>query len=111
MLKRYVLCVEAYSPCAGLSGRADTEVLGRGESPRLSRYHSVFCRISGRGCSNTQSSLEDHIDLRGTYWSYSKVPFKHSLIAFESHELDDIAVRMFNSTLVYTGLESVGLYN
>jgi len=41
-------------------------------------------------------------------WSFTKIPFKTSLLAKQSHEMEDIAVRMFNSSLVYTGLEISG---
>ena len=75
-----------------------------------------FCRLSGRargpdrGGSGTNSGEQDEMDVRGAFWSFSKVPFKHSLLAYESHEMEDVAIRMFNSTLVYAGIESAGNY-
>ena len=71
-------------------------------------------RLSGRACgpdrggSGASTSDQDEMDVRGTFWSFSKVPFKHSLLAYESHEMEDVAIRMFNSTLVYAGIESAG---
>ena len=78
----------------------------------------MFCvfRLSGRACGpdrsgpGTNSGEQDDTDVRGAFWSYSKVPFKHSLLAYESHEMEDVAIRMFNSTLVYAGIESAGNY-
>jgi len=46
--------------------------------------------------------------LHSGHWTFSKVPFKTSLIAGQSHEFEDISVRMFNSSLVYSGLELSG---
>ena len=74
--------------------------------PRISRYRSLFCRLSGRACAPDRG--DDEIDVRSPFWTFSRTPFRRSLMSFESHELEDVSVRMFNSTLVYTGLESVG---
>ena len=41
-------------------------------------------------------------------WSFTKSAFKTSLLESSSHELEDVAARMFNSTLVYAGLETSG---
>ena len=78
-------------------------------------------RISGRNCrssSRTQNGSEspgasDADDLgdaalHSSHWTFSKVPFKTSLIAGQTHEFEDISVRMFNSALVYSGLELSG---
>jgi len=46
--------------------------------------------------------------LHSGHWTFSKVPFKTSLMAGQTHEFEDISVRMFNSALVYTGLELSG---
>ena len=46
--------------------------------------------------------------LHSAHWTFSKLPFKTSLIAGQSHEFEDISVRMFNSSLVYSGLELSG---
>ena len=74
-------------------------------------------RISGRNCRSSSraqsgsespgaSDLDDLSDavLHSGHWTFSKIHFKTSLIAGQSHEFEDIAVRMFNSGLVYTGL-------
>jgi len=78
-------------------------------------------RISGRNCrssSRTRNGSESpgaaDVDdlgdaaLHSAHWTFSKVPFKTSLIAGQTHEFEDISVRMFNSSLVYTGLELSG---
>ena len=57
--------------------------------------------------------MSDTDDLRDAalhsgHWAFSKIPFKTSLITGQSHEFEDISVRMFNSTLVYSGLEITG---
>jgi len=56
------------------------------------------------------SDMDDLGDasLHSGHWAFSKVPFKTSLIAGQSHEFEDISVRMFNSSLVYSGLEISG---
>ena len=41
-------------------------------------------------------------------WSFTRAPFKTSILDGISHELEDVCTRMFNSTLVYVGLESSG---
>lgn len=51
---------------------------------------------------------EDDVDVHSSYWSFTRTPFKTSLLHFETHEMEDVAARMFNSTLVYSGLESAG---
>ena len=51
---------------------------------------------------------EDEVDVHSPYWSFTRQPFKTSLLNFDDHALEDISARMFNSTLVYTGLESAG---
>jgi len=48
------------------------------------------------------------MDMQCSRWLFSKVPFKTSLMHFDSHELEDVSARMFNSTLVYARLESSG---
>lgn len=70
-----------------------------------------FFRISGRNCTGSSRhdqdlEMEDFSEIaQCSYWMFSKMPFKTSLLAGQSHEIEDVAVRMFNSTLVYTGLE------
>jgi len=56
------------------------------------------------------SDMDDLGDasLHSGHWTFSKVPFKTSLIAGQTHEFEDISVRMFNSSLVYSGLEISG---
>jgi hypothetical protein len=84
------------------------------------------CRISGRNCSSLTrhnatgsesrrmsdgaESSEHAMDamVHGPQWAFTKIPFKTSLLAGQSHETEDIAVRMFNSSLVYSGLEFSG---
>ena len=50
------------------------------------------------------------LDVQLSRWLFSKVPFKSSLMLLNSHELEDISARMFNSTLVYTKLETTGTW-
>lgn len=77
--------------------------------------HIDSARISGRNCSSSSHHDDDEEDFseiaQGSYWTFSKIPFKTSLLAGQSHEVEDISVRMFNSTLVYTGLELSGRLN
>ena len=89
----------------------------------------LSCRISGRatcifsrhhhqtssGDNRRQRSQEVDGDeslsscsLLSPYWLFSRCPFRTSLLANQPHEVEDTAVRMFNSTLVYTGLELSG---
>ena len=75
----------------------------------------LFLRRSGRACGpdrggsgSATGDTDDIHDERGAFWSFSKVPFKHSLLTYDSHEMEDVAIRMFNSTLVYAGIESAG---
>ena len=50
------------------------------------------------------------MDMQCSRWLFSKVPFKTSLMQFDSHELEDVSARMFNSTLVYARIESSSMY-
>lgn len=95
----------------------DTEIWSSKKDKFHLRLSSLFnFRISGRNC--TSSSRHDHeLELEDfneiaqcSHWMFSKLPFKTSLLAGQSHEVEDVAVRMFNSTLVYTGLELSSMF-
>jgi len=82
--------------------------------------------ISGRNCGSLSRQhrsrsdspgIAEDVDAReqanqamvhGSHWAFTKVPFKTSLLAGQTHDIEDIAVRMFNSSLVYCGLEFSG---
>ena len=68
---------------------------------------------SGRGDEASEDeeagvSLLDEAEAFSGIWSFTKTPFKSSLLASSTHEMEDVAARMFNSTLVYAGLETSG---
>ncbi len=71
---------------------------------------STVLRLGGRNAPERAipAGNEDEMDLKGSYWTFSKLPFKQSLLSYDSCELEDVAIRMFNSTLVYAGIESSG---
>ena len=56
--------------------------------------------------SDRLGESEGENDFKTDYWSFSKAPLKHSLMHFESSEFQDMAVIMFNLSLIYAGLES-----
>ena len=70
----------------------------------------VICRLSSRYC-RLGGQQEVDMDVQLSRWLFSKVPFKSSLMLLNSHELEDISARMFNSTLVYTKLETTGTWS
>ncbi len=70
----------------------------------------MLIRLGSRNASERAVTVanDEEMDLKGSYWTFSKLPFKQSLLALDSCELEDVAIRMFNSTLVYAGIESSG---
>jgi hypothetical protein len=58
------------------------------------------------GAETSDHSID--VMVHSPQWAFTKIPFKTSLLAGQSHETEDIAVRMFNSSLVYSGLEFSG---
>jgi len=65
--------------------------------------------MGGVGADDGEAAPDDVDEVvQCGHWAFSKVPFKTSLVAGQSHEVEDVSVRMFNSTLVYTGLELSG---
>lgn len=58
------------------------------------------------GAEASENSLDAVV--HSPQWAFTKIPFKTSLLAGQSHEIEDISVRMFNSALVYSGLEFSG---
>ncbi|CAH1792132.1 unnamed protein product [Owenia fusiformis] len=69
------------------------------------RFHRTqFDKISMPGASNVRLS-----HFKPPFWSSSKTEMRQSLMLFESQELEDVAVKMFNSSLIYAGIETGGL--
>ncbi|ELU17223.1 hypothetical protein CAPTEDRAFT_210514 [Capitella teleta] len=92
----------------------ESQVVRRQSQEGLGLFRSALNKLSGRNCSSSTSSSGGHEDpgeelSEGSIWSFTKTPFKTSLSTFTSPELTDVAARMFNSTLVYTGLESAAV--
>ncbi|XP_074662295.1 pleckstrin homology domain-containing family H member 2-like [Tubulanus polymorphus] len=48
----------------------------------------------------------DDCEFKVSYWSYQKSPLRQSLSSFRDSDLEEIAVKMFNSTLIYAGLDN-----
>lgn len=44
-----------------------------------------------------------------SYWSYSKTPLKQSLTVVLEPGLEELAVKMFNSILIFSGIEESGM--
>lgn len=43
-----------------------------------------------------------------SYWSYSKVALKQSLTAMQDPTVEDLALKVFNSILIYSGVVDAG---
>ena len=68
-------------------------------------------RISSRNCGTGRRSDAEQDDIAvSSFWFFSRSPMKSALTKCVSHEMEDVAVRMSNSTLVYTGFESTGTH-
>lgn len=81
---------------------------------RLSARHCSSRRCPGDPIDVTaDQSLDDATqnDVTVGQWVFSRAALRTSLLAGLGSELEDIAVRMFNSALVYTELETSGLYH
>ena len=77
------------------------------------RSDTVINDSADSACLTEITSSEEDILLNdsqafSSMWSFTKSAFKTSLLESSSHELEDVAARMFNSTLVYAGLETSG---
>ena len=45
-----------------------------------------------------------------SYWSYSKVALKQSLTAMQDPSVEELALKVFNSILIYSGVIDAGNY-
>ena len=64
---------------------------------------SILFRFGGSSSSPAREEADED-----NFWSFSRMPFQKTLTPFRLHEWEDTAVRMFNSSLVYAGIESLG---
>ena len=44
-----------------------------------------------------------------SYWSYSKVALKQSLTAMQDPSVEELALKVFNSILIYSGVIDAGM--
>ena len=65
-------------------------------------------RFTRKGSESLSDSDDDSSFFKESYWSFSKTPFRQALLALDSRDHDDIAIRIFNSSLVYAGIEAAG---
>ncbi|KAK3585200.1 hypothetical protein CHS0354_027488 [Potamilus streckersoni] len=73
-------------------------------------FRSTLRRLTKSKMERLRSSFTSNSigQFEVSYWSYTKVGIKQSLTSMSDHAMEDLAIKMFNSILIYSGVVDSG---